>query len=139
MPQNAEPIKGKIASIVTPQNVFINRGEQDGVKKWMLFTVKLRIGRIEDPDDPTNTLEELSFTKAKIKVTTVYDRMSYCMIEGTRDISPLAKEIASITGVVYPKVRDLPLISESDWHLRRGDEVEEIVPADEEEPAAKED
>ena len=139
MPQNAEPIKGKIASIATPQNVFINRGEQDGVKRWMLFTVKLRIGRIEDPDDPTNTLEELSFTKAKIQVTTVYDRMSYCTIEGTRNISPLAKEIASITGVVYPKVHGLPLISESDWHLRQGDEVEEIVPASEEEPAAKED
>ena len=133
MPQNDEPIKGKIASIVTPHNVFINRGAQDGVKIWMLFAVKLRIGRIEDPDDPTNNLEEVSFTKAKIKVTTVYDRMSYCAIEGTRQVSPFVKQIRTITGLEYPKVVDTPLVSTSDWHLRRGDEVEEIVPADEKE------
>ena len=94
------------------------------------------IKRIEDPDDPTNTLEELSFAKAKIKVTTVYDRMSYCAIEGTRDTSPLVKQIAPLTRIEYPKVLGPPLISSSDWHLRRGDEVEEIVPAAAAEAAA---
>ena len=33
MPQNDEPIKGKIASIVTKKSVIINRGAQDGVEK----------------------------------------------------------------------------------------------------------
>ena len=68
--------------------------------------------------------------------TTVYDRMSYCAIEGTRDTSPLAKQIASLTRIEYPKVLGPPLISESDWHLRRGDEVEEIVTAAAAEAAA---
>ena len=133
MSQNDEPIKGKIASIVTPQNVVINRGAQDGVKAKMLFAVKLKIGRIEDPDDPTNILEELSFTKAKIKVTSVYDRMSYCAIEGTRQVSPLAKQIAAVAGFEYPAVVGASLVSKKDWHLSRGDEVEEIFPADEKE------
>ena len=99
----------------------------------MLFTVKLKIGRIEDPDDPTNILEELSFAKAKIKVTTVYDRMSYCAIERTRPLSTLAKQIAGVTGFEYPEVHGAALTSERDWYLSSGDEVEEIFPADEKE------
>ena len=134
MPEDSNPFKkkieGKIASIVTIKHVVINRGTKDGVKEGMRFSVRLNIGTIEDPDDPSNIMEDLSFEKAKIRVTTVYDRMSYCVIRGT-PINPFA----SMLGVgeqAYPPIGDMELISEADWRLRRGDHIEEITEGDEE-------
>lgn len=120
MPRNDEPIRGKIAEIVTDRNVVINRGSQDGIESGMRFQVRLNIGIITDPEDPTNTLGELSFTKARLKVTTVYDRMSYCQIE-SRGLKFAGEALFG-----YPDV-DSPLINgKEDWVVRRGDKIEEI-------------
>ena len=128
MPENErEPIEGKIVSIVTDRNVFINRGAQDGVTKGMWFAVHLPLGRIEDPDDPTNTLDGVAFTKAKLKVSTVYDRMSYCAIESTRRVSPLWNFEPLVGKPEYPDVGEIPSLSQGDWKLRKGDPIQEIV------------
>ena len=135
MPETNKPIKGKIVSIVTHRNVVINRGAQDGVRKGMKFSVLLKVGRIEDPEDPTNTLESLSFVKAKITVSAVYDRMSYCATIGTlvgpfASLSltsvqnPLLKEIPSYK---YPPMGDKLMAPEDAWKLHRGDPVKQIV------------
>lgn len=129
MTSTRKPIKGKIAGVVTRKNVLINRGAQDGVKEGMRFSVNLKIGTIVDPDDPTNVMEELSFKKAKLKVSAVYDRMSYCAIEGTL-VNPLLNPPNPFTGLFenrYPAIGDEEMVSESDWKMRRGDPVEEIV------------
>lgn len=120
MPNNDEPIRGKIAQIVTHTNAVINRGSRHGVKKDMRFIVRLHTGTIVDPDDPNNTLDELSFTKARLKVTTVFDGMSYCTIESTGLSFP------SLPLVDHPAVEQ-PLFSHEDWCLRMGDVIEEIV------------
>lgn len=120
MPQNDSPIRGKIAKIITNQNVVINRGARHGVETGMRFIVRLSTGTIIDPDDPNNTLSELSFTKAKLNVTSVFDGMSYCTIESSGfslPILPFGK---------YPKVES-PTFSQEDWLLRRGDVIEEII------------
>ena len=120
MPKNAEPIKGKIARIITKKNVVINRGSRDGVENGMRFIVRLRTGTIIDPDDPANMLGELSFTKANLSVTTVYDGMSYCTIETT------GLSLSGLSIIGYPNVED-PMFDTDDWLLRRGDEIEQIV------------
>ena len=129
MPENErEPIKGKVVSIVTDRNVFINRGDQDGVTEGMWFAVHLPLGIIEDPDDHTNTLDGVVFTKAKLEVTTVYDRMSYCAIKSTRRGSPLLWNFGGLVGKPeYPEIDAIPSLSQDDWKLRRGDPVQEIV------------
>lgn len=121
-------VEGKIVSIVTISNVLINRGTKDGVTEGMLFSVRLSIGRIEDPDDPSNFMEHLSFEKAKIRVTTVYDRMSYCAVLGT-SVNPFAAVLGK-RETVYPPIGDVELISATDWKLRRGDSVKEITDDD---------
>ena len=121
-------VEGKIVSIVTISNVLINRGTKDGVTEGMLFSVRLSIGRIEDPDDPSNFMEHLSFEKARIRVTTVYDRMSYCAVLGT-SVNPLAAVLGK-RETVYPPIGDVELISATDWKLRRGDSVKEITDDD---------
>ena len=131
MPKNDEPIRGKIASIVTKKSVIINRGTQDGVEEGMLFAVQLEIGRVEDPDDPANIMEGLSFPKARIEVTTVYDRMSYCEIKAT-GYEGGGEALSKMFGgkAKYPAVNSL-LIADHDWSLSRGDPVSEVVPDDE--------
>ena len=135
MPKNS-PITGKIAGFVTKKNVVINRGSEDGVKEGMRFSVNLSIGRIEDPDDPSNTLEGLSFVKARIRATSVYKRMSYCSIIGTRSgqINPLQRSLFSnMVKFDYPEIDDNTVVSDDAWKLRRGDPIKEIVEDNEKE------
>ena len=130
MPKKDEPISGKIADIVTKRNAVINRGSQDGVEKGMRFRVLLSVGTITDPDDPDRKLGGLTFTKANIKVTAVYRSMSYCAIEA-KTSKPLNSIFPSLS-FTYPDV-DGPLLTDpEDWHLRRGDKIKQIIPADKE-------
>ena len=135
MPEYSNPFKkkieGKIASIITKKNVVINRGARHGVKEGMYFSVDISIGKIEDPDDPTNTLGGLSLEKARIKVTSVYDTMSYCAILGTPGY-PLLRGWRELTQVEYPSIGDKAMLSEDAWKLRRGDPVQAIIEDDEE-------
>ena len=98
--------------------------------------MNLDIGRIEDPDDPSNTLEGLSFVKARIRATSVYKRMSYCSIIGTRSgqINPVQKSLfGKMVAFEYPEIADDTIVSEDAWKLRRGDSIKEIVEDSEEE------
>ena len=100
----------------------------------MRFTVRLSLGVIVDPDNPANTLRGFAFTKAKIKATTVYDRMSYCAVEGTPD--PLGSKglFGAFTKYIYPEVdAGTMLIKKDDWKLCKGDSIQEIIPTDKEE------
>src|SRR5436190_24376412 len=78
-------IRAKVAAIVTPTSLVINRGEVDGVAKGMKFSVQYALEPITDPDVPTNVLHELTFRKGTIEVTSVYPRMAYCSIQPAGD------------------------------------------------------
>ena len=95
----------------------------------MFFAVQLEIGRVEDPDDPANIMEGLSFPKARIEVTTVYDRMSYCEIKAAAGYEggrwPLAETF--LGKAKYPTVTSL-LIDDHEWSLSTGDPVSEVFP-----------
>ena len=132
MPLNKDPIEGKIAGVVTKKNVVINRGAKHGVKEGMRFSVSLKIGTITDPDDPTNIMEGLSFEKAKLKVTTVYDRMSYCaIIEAPINPSrPTSNPFSVLLQSRSPEIGEEAMVSDNDWKLHRADPVQEIVEDD---------
>ena len=68
-------IEGKIAKIVDPVTVVINRGSESGVEKGMRFIIYQKGDEIFDPD----TNESLGFfehIKAKVKVIQVSERFS---------------------------------------------------------------
>ncbi len=75
---------GRIAHIVDSQTVIINRGQSDGVRKGMKYTVVQRISDIRDPDNDEVLADHLSIPKAGIFVTQVFDRMSLCMSAAER-------------------------------------------------------
>ena len=103
----------------------------------MRFSVVLKVGKIEDPDDPTNTMNNLSFVKAKLRVSAVYDRMSYCATIGTPK-NPLpffgrSSPLKETPSYEYPPIGDKEMVSEDAWKLRRGDAVKQIVEDDDKE------
>lgn len=72
----AEPIRGKVASVLSDREVALNKGSIDGVEIGMEFKILSSKGaEIMDPD----TNELLGFVeleKTSVKVTTVKDRIS---------------------------------------------------------------
>ena len=134
------PIRGKIAAIVTERQVVINRGKIHGVTDGMNFAIYIDLGPIRDPDDPENVLDNMMFKKAALKVSQVYDKMSFCSLEG--EVS-YALSSASVLGttlgttITYPNVITPPMIKLEDWGIKVGDVVLEVVePPPKKKPAA---
>ena len=69
-----EPIRGKIAKILTSREVALNIGKIQGVETGMLFDILFEVG-VTDPD----TGEELGpveLPKTRVKITSVSDKVS---------------------------------------------------------------
>lgn len=127
-----ELITGKIAAIVTERNAVINRGSLNGVEKEMKFRVVLDLGTISDPDNPDRKLGELAFTKARLIVTNVYHRMSYCSMQVNKSDLPQSM-VSHLVNPFFAKPKvESPMLDEDDWRVRVGDEIRQIVPDDEE-------
>jgi len=103
----------------------------------MKFRVFLVVGPITDPEDPSNVLEGLRFRKGTLKVSSPYEKMSYCSIEPSYTIPPTttsnipsissAFAVTTIPGkTVYPDVGS-PMMSGHDWEIRVGDVVEQLL------------
>ncbi len=78
--------EGKIAAILTPAKVVINKGSKDGVRVGDYFYIYSELGPFTDPD----TKQDLGTTKqiwGRVEVTTVENR--FCIAEtATRLINP---------------------------------------------------
>jgi hypothetical protein len=115
-------ITGKVVAVVTSRAIVINKGQLDGVSIGTRFAVQIITGPITDPEDPANNLNNLSFTKGKLIINTLFPRMAYGLLEGI-PANPLPE--LRPTPMTYPSTI-APLIAASDWSIKVGDVVEEI-------------
>lgn len=71
-----DKIEGKVARIVTPRELVINRGEEHSVVVGMKFAVLTEKGlEVTDPDTG-EVLEELPAPKVLVRVTRVHPRVA---------------------------------------------------------------
>ncbi len=122
-------IEGKIAALVTKTTVIINRGSSHGVKNDMLFSIRLPMLEITDPDDPANALSGVSFEKGKLRIQGTFEKMSQATLEPTlkniiRDIAELLGEATTKTS--YPPIEGKPMLEDDAWKVKVGDIVWEI-------------
>ncbi len=115
-------ITGKIAAIINGSTLVINRGSHDGVVVGMTFGIKLLIPEISDPDDLSNKLTGLYYTKGKIEVVSVYDKMAI----GTLLPIIAGKSQDQMLAGLRPKTSGNPLIADYNWNIAVGDEVYQI-------------
>ena len=82
-----EPIRGKVAKILSDREVALNIGQQQGVQVGMLFAITDPIGdNITDPD----TGEDLGcvyLPKTQVKVTEVSDKLSVAATYRTKSVA----------------------------------------------------
>ncbi len=120
-------IKGKIAAILSDDSVVINRGKIHGVTVGMIFGIKLIIPEIVDPDDEKNVLTGFFYTKGRIKIESVAEKMAFGSIQPKRIIPAFSFPVP-----VMEDKRELPaivgarLINDDDWKIKVSDEVYSI-------------
>jgi hypothetical protein len=121
-------IRAKVAAIITPTSLVINRGEQHGVRSGMKFAVMYQVGPITDPDNPENRLESLNFRKGIMVVSRLYANMAYCSLEPSRTVPALSITLPNYMQeqLVFPDVEN-PMFSEIEKKIRVGDLVEQII------------
>ncbi len=134
-----EEIKGKIAAILGNNEVVINRGETHGVKVGMVFGIRLSIPDIVDPEDNTNVLTGLYYTKGKIRIETVREKMSFGSILPSKIYASSPIPSAYTYGVEryeYPSIGGHVLINQDSWKIRAGDEIY-LIPSEKEQEKKK--
>jgi hypothetical protein len=98
-------VDGKIAAILSPAKVVINRGSNDGVEKGDYFLIYTELGPFADPD----TKQNLGTTKqvwGKVEVRTVEAR--FCIAETeTRLRNPFLESgaIAALLGSTVQQIK----------------------------------
>ena len=118
-------IKGKIAAIVNQKTMVINKGKNHGVTVGMLFNIKLNIPDISDPDNENMKLTGVYYTKGKLKVTSVYENMSFVSLQPNfTKFNVVATQM--LFTETYPNVEDEFLVSSEDWIIRVRDEVIQV-------------
>jgi hypothetical protein len=115
-------IVGKISAIISNSQMVINRGELDGVTKGMKFDIQLKIPEIIDPDDPTNILSSTYYTKGTLKVTTVFEKMSFADLESKMNLNIFLPDKPAVKPD-YPPVEQNIFINDKDWVIKTGDSV----------------
>lgn len=137
MPQ---PIRGKVAEILTTRELAINVGSTHGVQANMLFDVyDNQTKHIVDPDT-TETLGVLQRLKVRVKVTDVYERFSLATTfrktvvneGGGLALGPIASMLLPAKRVtkyetLSGKNRGWNELSEIDSYVSKGDPVVQVV------------
>ena len=92
-------IRGKIARILGSREVVLNIGREQGVEPGMKFDILYRDGiEIHDPDSG-DVLGSIDYSKARIRTTNVYDKVSVA--------STYQTESVNVGGALGPDVRKL--------------------------------
>lgn len=106
--------EGKIAAILSPVKVVINRGSKDGVEEGDYFLIYSELGPFSDPD----TKQDLGTTKqvwGRVEVSIVEKR--FCVAETERRLrNPFfdAGGIAALLGTTVQQIR-LPVNEGQIW------------------------
>jgi hypothetical protein len=108
-------IEGKIAAILSPSKVVINRGSNDGVEEGDYFYIYSQLGPFTDPD----TKENIGSAKqiwGKVQVTTVERR--FCIAETeTRFVNPFfnSRMLSALLGGTTTEKIKLPVNEGQIW------------------------
>lgn len=140
-----EPIRGKVARILTSRQLAMNIGKADGVAVGMEFNVLDPKGEaIEDPDS-REVLGSLNRTKVRVKVVQVEDRISVAETFKSRRVNvggvgpSLGLGMTGLARLLMPPVwvdRDVTLkttektwedLDESESFVKTGDPVVQIL------------
>ena len=133
-----EPIHGKVARVLTTREVALNRGSTDGVRSGMVFKILTPKGsEIEDPDTG-EVIGSVELEKARVRVTSVQDRVSVASTFRTHRVNVGGSGIAINRMFTPPKwetrietliadenaTEDLP---EEESFVRTGDPVVQVL------------
>ena len=96
-----EPIRGKIARVLSTRDVAINRGDRDGVAVGMVFNIlSTKGGDIKDPDTGEE-LGSVELVKTSVKIKAVYERVSVASTYRSQTVNVGGSGIA-LTGLFTP-------------------------------------
>lgn len=143
-----EPIEGRVAGILTKRRLIMNKGEQDGIRPNMKFTVHRRRPIVVKDPETGEDLGILDPVKVRVQTMEVYDRFAICETYIRHEVPGDKLWQAMNTGgflasagmgagrppqVFYETLaastEDEPL-DEDKSRVKTGDRMVEIVPAD---------
>ena len=87
MPNQVEPIRGKIASVLNSREVALNKGLVDGVEVGMIFKILSPSGSAITDPDTGELLGSVELEKTSVKVILVQDRVSVASTYRTHKIN----------------------------------------------------
>ena len=149
-----EPIHGKVARVLTTREVALNRGSTDGVRSGMVFKILTPKGaEIEDPDTG-EVIGSVELEKARVRVTSVQDRVSVASTFRTHRVNVGGSGIA-LSGIALSRMftppkwetrietliadenatEDLP---EEESFVRTGDPVVQVLDDDDRDTSTQE-
>ena len=117
-----EKITGKVAAVVNNTQFVINRGKNNSVEKDMVFSIKMILPTIKDPDDPSNILGSLIYEKGRIKISTIFDKMAV----GNLLPGSMSSTVDDPISNIFNKENAQAMIKKEDWRIRVGDQVVSI-------------
>jgi hypothetical protein len=118
-----DKITGKVAAIINNSQMAINRGQNHSVEEGMVFSIKLKLPPIKDPDEPQNVLGSLVYEKARIKISAVFDKMAV----GNLLPGSMSSTIDNPIAAILEGDNKLAMIKKEDWRIKVGDEVASIT------------
>lgn len=87
MATQIEPIRGKVAKILSSREVALNIGREEGVEVGMIFDILSPKGSdIVDPDTG-EALGSVDLPKTRVKITRVYDKLSMASTYRTKRVN----------------------------------------------------
>jgi hypothetical protein len=149
MTSTAEPIRGKVARLLTSRQLALNIGKDHGVAVGMRFDVLDPKGEnIKDPETE-QVLGSVCRPKVRVKVVEVQDRLSVAQTYKTRKVNVGGQGIGSLEGfaklfvppqwvtryeTLKTEEKTWEDLDESESYVKTGDPVVQVI----EEPGQEE-
>ncbi len=139
MTSQVEPIRGKVARVLSVREVALNKGSADGVKIGMVFKIIRSQGsEITDPDTG-EIIGSVELEKTSVNVTSVQERLSLASTFRTHKVNVGGSGIGFGSLFVPPKwetrVETLTTegnldeeLPEEDFFVKTGDPVVQVLP-----------
>ena len=143
MTKSVSPIRGKVAQVLNSREVALNKGQLDGVEVGMIFRIlSLKGSEITDPDTG-DLLGSVELEKSRVKVTTVYERVSVAETYRTHKVNVGGRGLggAALANLLAPprwetRVDTFEIdddtkveLDEEEAYVKRGDPVIQYIDA----------
>ena len=147
MTLESEPIRGKVARVLSAREVALNVGKKNGVEPGMLFDILSTTGyEVQDPDTGV-VIGSIDRPKVRVKITKVQDELSVAAtyvskrvnIGGTAEIFGMSSLVATLRPPQWvDRVETLKTdqsnfeeLDEKESYVTTGDPVVQVVVNDE--------